>query len=79
MNTQGGLFPQPDLGGLSGLLSTKHFHIFYKQNKRKRGSVALSGEENYTDCATAAGRRIFCQILWIEGCCVVNAAGVDGS
>jgi hypothetical protein len=38
-------------------------HIIMKFHKTKTNSVALSLQANYTGC----------QLLWIEGCCVVSA------
>jgi hypothetical protein len=36
-------------------------------------SVAFSPQATYTDWATSTGRRIECQLLWIEGCRVISA------
>jgi hypothetical protein len=52
------------------------FHYFllllvFSNKKKLRG---LSRRANYTDRATAACRRSQCQLLGIEGCCVVSTA-----
>jgi hypothetical protein len=45
---------------------------WYKNKENKL--LDLSPRANYTDRTTAACQRSYCQLLRIEGCCVVSAA-----
>jgi hypothetical protein len=46
-----------------------------KSGQYKKNTLALSPKAKCTDCSVADNQRCWCQILRLEGCLVVSAAG----
>jgi hypothetical protein len=50
----------------------------FRTLNKQTNSVAFSPQANYTDRATAACRRSYCQLFAYRGCRVVSAADPHG-